>query len=132
MPFEGLAKLVNEKVGRPTVEDEVVYIHQQRYSLFGSHHLEATEWCFLQIEGLYEIILIDRQLLCTHLRNGNLDRNAIFNSLHYLLAFSTEVHAQFRMAFYHLFHSIDESTGICSDRECEHIRDIVYGRSRIL
>ena len=75
--FECGAYLTNQQIGRTTVEHEVMNIHEQVGSTFGLHNLKAIEWCLLQVERTHELILVGRQRLITHLRDGHLDRQTV-------------------------------------------------------
>ena len=69
--------LTNQQIGRTTVEHEVMNIQKQMGSSFRLYDLETVERCFIQVERAHELILIGRQRLIAHLRDGYLDRQTV-------------------------------------------------------
>ena len=90
---EHTANLTNQQVGRTSVEQQVMNIHQQVYPTRRLHHLEAIERRLLQVERLYELILVGRQCLIAHLNNRHLHRYAVCQGLHDGIAFSGKMDA---------------------------------------
>ena len=74
---ERAAYLTNQQIGRTTVEHKVMNIQKQMDSTCGLHDLETVERCFIQVERAHELILIGRQRLIAHLRDGYLDRQTV-------------------------------------------------------
>ena len=52
-------------------------IQKQMDPTSGLHDLETVERCFIQVERAHELILIGRQRLIAHLRDGHLHRQTV-------------------------------------------------------
>ena len=90
---EHIANLTNQQVGRTSVEQQVMNIHQQVYPARRLYHLEPIKRRLLQVKRLYELILVRRQCLIAHLNNRHLHGYAVCQSLHDGIALSGKMDA---------------------------------------
>ena len=126
------AQLLQEDVGRATIEHKMMHIHQQIGLLVGNHYLKTIERSCAEVEGLHEILLMLRQLLLAHLLYGYLYSLLPINGLADAFWAITEVDSQLRMGLDERRDSFGKCCRIRILLELDAIWDIVQRRCGIL
>ena len=132
LAFEPCAYLTDKQVGRATVEDKVMDVHEQMDGALRLDYLEAIKRRFLQVEGLHELILVARQSLIRHLGNRHLGRHAVLQGLDDGVAFRSEMHAEFGMAFHNSLDRLGKLACFCACGEGQQVRNVIDRRRGIL
>ena len=132
LTVQDTAQLLQEDVGRATVEHKMMHIHQQIGLLLCNHYLKTVERPCTEVEGLHEILFILSQFLLAHLLDGYLCCLLQINGLADAFLAINKVNGHLRMR---LDERPDGFGKCCCVRillELNAIWDIVERRCRIL
>ena len=132
LSFHHGAYLPDEEVGRASVEQQMVDVHQEVCASLGLDYLEAVQRSLLQVEGLHELVLIGIQFLLAHGGDRHLHGYTFVGCLYDGVALGREVDAQFGMALRNGLHGVSQLLGIGSFRIGQQVRNIIDGRGGIL